>query len=137
MAQPAAATDRQRSPAFSAANADVLKVIGYLQLQHGDPSQAVILFDALHALFPSDPKIAMSLALASLRSGDPQAALVVLDEFAHPAQAAGGTLAEALEPCRHLLRGQALAALGRMPEAARSMRLFIRQRRQLENPGPT
>jgi hypothetical protein len=121
---------------LSVRQADVLRVIGFLQLQYGDPSDAVVLFDALRALYPSDRNLPLSLALAYLRSGDPLSALEILDG-AMPMTLTGqedvaAPRHVALAPCHHLLRGQALAGLGRMAEAARAMRLFIRHRRLLE-----
>jgi hypothetical protein len=108
-----------------------LKVIGWLQLQHGDPSQAVTLFDALHTLFPSDRRVTLSLALASLRAGNPQTAFDTLERLNMESLPDDPVLDE-LYPCQQLLRSQALAALGRMTEAARAMRLFIRHRRLLD-----
>ncbi len=137
MAQP------MRSPAVGtptvlpAKQVDVLKVIGFLQLQYGEPAEAVVLFDALHALFPADRNLALSLALARLRTGDPQSALEVLNDTPGMATADSplgtGYVPGSLDACHHLLRAQALSALGRMTEAARCMRLFIRQRRLFES----
>ena len=136
MAQPMIALARFESADMPAMQSDVLKVLGFLQLQHGDPLDAVVLFDALRSLFPSDRKIVLSLALACLRSGDPLTALEVLDDAMPISMSELQTSAPlrhgALDPCHHLLRGQALAALGRMAEAARAMRLFIRHRRLLD-----
>lgn len=139
MAQPARPFSAEMQAALPAKQVDVLKVIGFLQLQHGEPADAVVLFDALRALFPGDQKIALSLALAWLRAGDPRAALAILDDASNafgPDSYHGPALQTGtLDPCHHLLRGQALAALGRMAEAARAMRLFIRQRRIIESRG--
>ena len=137
MAQPLFSLTHAEPSDLSTRQADVLRVIGFLQLQFGDPSDAAVLFDALHSLVPSDRNIALSLALARLRSGDPLSALEVLDE-AMPTRLSGEQTAsdlrrDVLSPCHHLLRGQALASLGRMAEAARAMRLFIRHRRLLDN----
>lgn len=139
MGQPLPSLARIDSPDLSGIQADVLRLIGFLQLQYGNPSDAVVMFDALRALFPSDRNLSLSLALASLRSGDPQSALEVLDD-AMPIALAGQQIAasarhDALAPCHHLLRGQALAGQGRMAEAARAMRLFIRHRRLLDSQG--
>jgi predicted Zn-dependent protease len=114
-------------------DADVLKVIGWLQLQHGDPLQAVTLFDALHALLPSDRRVALSLALALLRTGNPQTALDTLEHLSIETSSTD-LMMDDLYPCHQLLRSQALAALGRLAEAARAMRIFIRQRRLLDGP---
>ncbi len=110
---PAVFTDEQR---------DLLRVLGYLQLQHGNTGKAAAIFDALAATCPTEPVLALSHACALLRSGQAAAALAVLEasgtqEFSGPHL----TLA-------WLLRGQALSRLGRVAEAARAMRMFIRQR---------
>ncbi len=101
---------------------DLLRVLGYLQLQHGSPAKAAAIFDALSATHPADPLLALSHTCALLRSGQSADALAALD--AASAQDFSGehlTLA-------WLLRGQALSRLGRVAEAARAMRMFIRQR---------
>lgn len=137
MAQAVRSRSYYLSMELPARHSDVLRVIGFLQLQYGNPSDAIVVFDVLRAAFPSDRKIAMSLALAWLRKGEPQSALDVLDDIQSPPPADSFPLAaflpDALDPCFHLLRGQALAGLGRLAEAARAMRLFMRQRRLLEN----
>lgn len=139
MAQPARSFSAGTQAALPAKHVDVLKVIGFLQLQHGEPADAAVFFDALRALFPEEQKIALSLALARLRAGDPQAALAILDDaanaFGPDSRSGTGLEPGTLDPCHHLLRAQALAALGRMAEAARAMRLFIRQRRIIESRG--
>lgn len=137
MAQPLRSPTIGTPTTLPAKQVGVLKVIGFLQLQYGEPAEAVVLFDALHVLFPADQNLALSLALARLRSGDPQSALEVLDDAPGMA-AAESSLGTAyvpgsLDACHQLLRAQALSALGRMTEAARCMRLFIRQRRLLES----
>lgn len=140
MAQPVRTFFSSELAALPSQQADVLKIIAFLQLQHGDPSGAIVLFDALRVLFPSEHRITLSLAFAFLRAGDPQGALDVLDDASPSLSVDQPHLhdirQESLEPCHHLLRGQALAGLGRMAEAARSMRLFTRQRRLLEKQEP-
>ncbi len=133
MARPVQAPDSRSQGDSAPDHADVLKVIGWLQLQHGDPLQAVTLFDALHALFPSDGRITLSLALASLRAGNPRTALDTLESLTVEASVSDPVVND-LYPCHQLLRSQALAALGRMTEATRAMRLFIRHRRLLNRP---
>lgn len=139
MAQPLRSPPEPEAPALPARQTDVLRVIGFLQLQYGDPADAVILFDALRTLFPSERRVTLSLALARLRAGEPRAALDVLDDAELSEFPAAHLLAateyDPLGPCHHLLRAQALAALGRMAESARAMRLFIRQRRLFDSRG--
>lgn len=107
---------------FTNEQRDLLHVLGYLQLLHGSPGKAAAIFDALSATLPSDPLLALSHACALQRSGQSAEALAALDTS--DAQHFVGehlTLA-------WLLRGQALSQLGRVAEAARAMRMFIRHR---------
>lgn len=106
---------------------DLLKLIGYLHLEHGSPEKAVSVFDALLALQPGDLQLRFSLALSLLRVGDGVTALQVVDAMPTPLSVA--EISAGTPPLFHLLRSQALVQLGRLPEAARSMRMFIRQRR--------
>ena len=108
------------TPVFSDAQRDLLRVLGYLQLQHGHSGKAATIFDALSATLPADPLLALSHACALLRSGRAAEALAVLEQPTFNGEHL--TLA-------WLLRGQALSRLGRVAEAARAMRMFIRQRR--------
>ena len=107
------------APVFNDAQRDMLRVLGYLQLQHGHARKAATIFDALSASMPADPLLALSHACALLRSGQAAEALAALE----PPLFHGEQLTLAW-----LLRGQALSRLGRVAEAARAMRMFIRQR---------
>ncbi len=111
---------------LSSQQEDLLRLIGFLQLEHGSPEKAVTVFDALLAMRPDDMQLRFSLTLSLLRIGDGAGALQVIEDTAylHSAQAPQEPV-----PLFHLLRSQALVQLGRLPEAARSMRIFIRQRR--------
>ncbi len=106
-------------PVLSEAQRDLLRVLGYLQLQHGSASKASIIFDALVASSPPDPSLTLSHAFALLRSDQATEALAGLEVLAE---------SEQQPPLYWLLRGQALSKLGRVAEAAHSMRMFIRQR---------
>ncbi len=107
------------TPVFNDTQRNLLHLLGYLQLQHGDAGKAVAIFDVLSEISPSDPLLALSHACGLLRSGQPAAALATLE---HPIFT-GEYLTLAW-----LLRGQALSRLGHVAEAARAMRMFIRQR---------
>lgn len=106
---------------------DLLRLIGYLHLEHGSPEKAVIVFDALLALLPDDTQVRCSLSLALLRVGNGAAALQVIDEMPDLLPSADDLPGP--PPLYHLLRSQALVQLGRLPEAARAMRIFLRLRR--------
>ena len=107
------------TPLFSHVQQDLLRVLGYLQLQHGDAGKAATIFDVLSTISPSDSQLALSHACSLLRARQPAAALAALDQRAFSGEHL--TLA-------WLLRGQALSRLGRVAESARAMRMFIRQR---------
>lgn len=111
--------DTESGPLFLPEQRDVLHVLGYLQLQNGSPAKAAVIFDALAAADPSDPSLVLSHACALLRSGRSADALVLLDALTVDGEDL--TLS-------WLLRGQALSQLGRVAEAARAMRMFIRHR---------
>ncbi len=106
-------------PVFSDTQRELLHVLGYLQLEHGDAGKSATIFDVLCEISPFDPLMALSHACGLLRSGQAAAALASLDRLNFTGEDL--TLA-------WLLRGQALSRLGRVAEAARAMRMFIRQR---------
>jgi hypothetical protein len=98
---------------------DALRLLGILLLQNRMPSRAAIVFDVLCDFFDKDQQICLSYAYALLRSGEPAAALTVLDSvFPTPDDPA----------LAWLLRGQALSQVGRPLEAARALRMFIHHR---------
>jgi hypothetical protein len=112
------------------ADADILRVIGFLQLQHGKFEQAVAVFDALHALFPEDFTIGLSLALSLLKLGHADQAAQVLERIESGFDFSGEQSSFQKNPCFCWLRSQTLSATGDAIEAARWMRFFIRLRRQ-------
>ncbi len=118
--------EMEAAPMFSDTQRDLLRVLGYLQLQHGHAGKAATIFDALSATAPADPLLALSHACALLRSGQAADALAALEAPIFNGEHL--TLA-------WLLRGQALSRLGRVAEAARAMRMFIRQRHADEAKG--
>lgn len=127
MASPVSIELSVNAPVLSGKHEDLLRLIGYLHLEHGSPEKAVVIFDALLALLPDDTQLRYSLVYALLRTANAEAAMQVI-EASSGALRAGDTAAQ-LPPLFHLLRSQALVQLGRLPEAARSMRIFIRHRR--------
>ncbi|MDB5798400.1 MAG: hypothetical protein JWP36_2302 [Paucimonas sp.] len=102
---------------------DLLRMLGYAYLQNGQPERALPLFRLLHLLDPQDRHAAESLACTWLRLREAAEALPILDQLVREERPTALTW---------LLRGQALTLLGRMPEAARSMRLFVTMRREME-----
>ncbi len=107
--------------------ADLLRLVGFLHLDHGMPDKAVIVFDALLAIAPDDLQLRLSLACALLKSGASAAALDTLDNL--PDLPEASATAAPLPALFHLLRSQALVQQGRMTEAAPPMRRFLRLRR--------
>jgi len=114
-------------PVLSGNHEDLLRLIGYLHLEHGSPEKAVVVFDALLALLPDDMQLRYSLISALLRTENAEAAMQIIE--AGSGTDRSGDMGSQPPPLFHLLRSQALVQLGRLPEAARSMRIFIRQRR--------
>lgn len=111
----------RRSFVLPRAQRDLLRMLGYSYQRHGRTAQAAVVFGALHALEPDDAFVAQSLAHAHLTCGKPKPALDLLDRLLDRGDTSALT---------HLLRGQALGQLGRLPEAARSMRFYIAARSQ-------
>lgn len=108
---------------FSRDQYDLLHILGFHHLQHGNPTRAAMIFETILATNPSDAKAAQALACAHLRGEQAELALSVLEKL--PSENAGDALT-------WLLKGQAFNKAGRIAEAARAMRMFI-QRRAIED----
>lgn len=106
---------------------DLLRTLAYCYLQHGHPGRALPLLRLLLELDAADRHAADSLACALVRLGRGEEALEVMQQMSafHDATALS-----------FLLRAQALAMLGRMPEAARAMRRFVALRREANTGDP-
>jgi tetratricopeptide (TPR) repeat protein len=107
------------SSALPAEQRDLLRILGYSYHHNGRWEQAAILFSALNALDPDDAFAAKSLASAYVRAGKADQALPLLDRLIERGDSFAIT---------HLLRGQALEALGRLGEAARAMKFYVAAR---------
>ncbi|MEI2740847.1 MAG: tetratricopeptide repeat protein [Candidatus Competibacter sp.] len=94
---------------------DMLSVLGHFFLEHGQTDKALVLLDALQALFPEDPDIAKSLSYACLQAGRYQEAL----------DAANRGIAERDAAFIHLLRSKALWGLGRADEARACLARYL------------
>lgn len=130
MPQPAANHDIPDPAIRSVIDADVLRVIGFLQLQHGKAEQAIRLFDALHALLPDDIGVGLSLSYTLLQLGNAQEASFILDKIESMSDFSSGPSSLQKNSCFCWLRSQAFFRLGQSAEAARWMRIFLRLRRQ-------
>lgn len=113
------------SPALAACPVDLMRLLGYVYLQHGQPARAMVMFDALHALDPADVQAARSLALSLLRCGQPEAALAPLQGLLDLGDNHAAT---------HVLRAQALLAVGRVADSALAMRAYVATRSTLLEP---
>lgn len=98
---------------------DLMDLLAFVYLTNGLPDKAAVLLAARNVVVPDDPRTLLALALAQLRSAKPQRALDTLDRLA---------LTGAISASFHLVRAQALHALGRTDEAASAMRAFVSQR---------
>ena len=99
--------------------ASFLGLLGYIYMENDRPEKAAVLFAALNQLYPDVPRTLRALAFARVQSGKAEAALDALDRLAM----AGG-----VDAAFHLLRAQALGALGRTGEAASAMRAYLQLR---------
>jgi predicted Zn-dependent protease len=109
-----------------ASQLELLNVLGYQYLQNGRAERALLIFEAMQCLQPDNSRYAFAAACSCLRCNDATQALLILDTL---------TKSQNDVALSWLLRGQALAKLGRMAEAARAMRLFIMHRAIEENAG--
>ncbi|MVW70492.1 tetratricopeptide repeat protein [Bordetella sp. 15P40C-2] len=98
---------------------ELLGLLAYIHLEHHQPEKSVVLLQALHAIGVSTPKEETMLALSLLQAGKPEAALARLDQLA---------LNGVSDAACHLIRSQALHALGRKVEARAAMRAYLRAR---------
>lgn len=105
--------------AASDSQLELLNVLGYQYLQNGNPKRALLIFEAMQALQPNNSHYALASACAYIRCNEGNQALQILDSLSNIQNEAA---------LAWLLRGQALAQLGRMAEAARAMRFFIIRR---------
>ena len=98
---------------------NLLHLLGYHHLQHGNASQAALIFESALSLDPLNVKIVHGLACAYLRDGRPDQALSLLEKLPNEHRANALTW---------LLKGQAFTRTGRVAEAAGAMRMFIQMR---------
>ncbi|OZI62078.1 tetratricopeptide repeat protein [Bordetella genomosp. 11] len=110
---------RITSGALPAESVELLQVLGFLQLQNGNPRDAMALLQACHHSGGCQGQTLVLLALAQLRADQPAMALATLD------QAGPGALAH---PSCRVVRAQALAAIGRRDEARQAMKAYAANR---------
>ncbi|MFO1349151.1 MAG: tetratricopeptide repeat protein [Gammaproteobacteria bacterium] len=97
---------------------DILAVLGYFFLEHGQTDKALILLEALDTLCPKEEEVAKSLSYAYLQAGRYQDAL---DAAARAAAARDDIFI-------HLLRGKALWGLGKTTEARACLQRYCEER---------
>ena len=117
-------SDTPQNTGLEQDQADLLYLLAYHHLQHGNPSQAALIFESAFSFDPVNAKVMQGLACAYLREGQPERALSMLEKI--PQRHRGDALT-------WLLKGQAFTRTGRVAEAAGAMRMFI-QKRALEGP---
>lgn len=98
---------------------NLLHLLGYHHLQHGNASHAALIFESALSFDPLNTKIAQGLAYAYLRDGHPDQALSLLEKLSSEHKTNALTW---------LLKGQAFTRTGRFAEAAGAMRMFIKMR---------
>ena len=101
------------------ADIELMDLLGYVYLQNNRPDKAAVLLAARDVLAPDHPRTLLTLALAQVRAAKPARALDTLDRL---------VLLGAMDGAFHLVRAQALQALGRTDEAAGAMRAFVAMR---------
>jgi Flp pilus assembly protein TadD len=110
----ATSADPAKDPAQD--QVQVLDLLAHAYLQNRMPDKAAVLLAARNLLAPNDRRTLLALALAQLRAEKPQRALNTLEQLA---------LLGAMDAPFHLVRAQALHALGKADEAARAMRAYV------------
>ena len=98
---------------------NLLHLLGYHHLQHGNASHAALIFESILSFDPFNAKIVRGLACAYLRDGHPEQALSLLEKLPNEHRTNALTW---------LLKGQAFTRTGRVAEAAGAMRMFIQLR---------
>jgi predicted Zn-dependent protease len=98
---------------------DVMRLLGHLFLLYSRPEQALLILRALCELVPDDLRAMRSLALAAIRSAQPQEALRIIDKLRDNGDPS---------PVVHLLNGQALAAAGRHADALLAFNQYMAAR---------
>ena len=95
-----------------------LAVLAHAHRVQGDAARSALLFGAIELLHPQDPAVLRGLAAAELAAGRPAPALAALERsLLLPAVPVDGAF--------HLLRAQALLALGRRDEAQGAMQAAL------------
>ena len=99
--------------------------LAYTYLAHHRAEKAVVLLQAIEALGPADGRVLALLAVAQRKAKQPQQALLTLDRIAPD------TVDAPLATAVHLIRAQALQALGRSDDAYQAMQKYIAGRQRL------
>lgn len=116
---------------MNAGQRQLLNLLGYFFLRHGQTAKALVLLRAGGRLFPDDTAISRTLAYAELASGHPAEALAAIDRFGK----SGGDVSPG-SPIQ-VIRAKALLHLNREAEARDHFRRFIEARARAAEPaGP-
>lgn len=95
-------------------------LLAWAWLRNARPQKAATLLAALDVVAPGQRQVLRTLALALVRSGEPQRALDTLERMAVTGRA---------DAAYHLLRARALTAADRRAEAAAAMAACLQARR--------
>lgn len=101
---------------LSSVQIELMDLLSFIYLRHGLPDKAAVLLAARNELAPDEPETLLRLAVALVRSAKHELALETLEELA---------MMGAADASFHLVRAQALQALGRTSDAANAMRACI------------
>lgn len=93
--------------------------LAHAYLQNGKPDKAAVILTALDFAQPNQSQTLAALAAAQIRSNKAERALETLDRLA---------MSGRIDAAFHLLRGQALSALGRKDEASLAMQTYLQMR---------
>lgn len=106
-------------PQLSPQDQEFLAFLAHVYLQNGKPDKAAVILTALDLAQPNRPLTLAALAAAQIRSDKASRALETLDRLA---------MSGRIDAVFHLLRGQALNALGRKDEATLAMQTYLQMR---------
>jgi len=101
---------------------EFLTTLGYFFLQNNKPAKALIIFKALHELFPEDPYMMKAASYASLINGYYEDALLLVDKSIR------GMASDREKEAGYLLKSKALWGLGRESEARETLNQYFRLR---------
>lgn len=104
---------------------DFLSILAYLYLQHSKLTKSVVLFEALHELYPDDMQVMKSLSYNYYLLKDYPQALSLLNYVIDHCTTKQDLIVS------HLLKAKILWANGEHEEARTALKIFIENQNQL------